>query len=203
MQDSKIRVDYPSGDTFEVDRHEILRLDARKVEIPTVTRATGAELMRAMELGYSIAGKLLATVTLEASRMEEALAQRAAVVILDEVPRILQEKGLATPRTPNGSEDQRSRILTLDKTHSQLKDCVAQLEAIKALLKIDLQAFAMAFSAIKKTVETQFLGGSLSAGQSDSSQYISRGSSPTPARRDYQDVELSTDIGVPIGTARI
>lgn len=201
MEGSKIRVVYPSGDYYEVDRHEILRLDARKVEIPTVTRATGAELMRAMELGYSTAGKLLAAVTLETARMEEALARRAAVVVIDEVPRILKEKGLATARTPNGSEDQRSRILTLDKEHSELKDCVAQLEAIKALLKIDLQAFAMAFSAIKKTVETQFLGGALSAGQSDSSQYISRGASPAPVQG-FKDDGPDEDVGVLIGTAR-
>lgn len=198
MTSPVFRVPYPNGSTFEVDMDPIYRLDARKVEIPTVTKTTGAELMRAMEAGHGIAGKLLATVGLEAARMQEAINKRSAVVVLDEVPAMLKAKGLATARSPGGSEDQRTHALNLDETLSALKDAMAQLEALKALLKTHVQGFIMAFSAIKRVLDTQYvgIGNRMAAGDIDSNQFVSR------SVTNYQDDKLSQEAGIPIGTPR-
>lgn len=202
MQPAKYRVEYPNGSTYEVDVSEVMRLDARKVEIPSANKATGPELMRSMELGHGIAGALLATVGLEYDRIQEAIARRAAEVTLDLVPQILKEKGLATEKNISGTVDQRNHILTLDKTYGALKDVLAQLDAIKALLRIHVQGFVMAFSAVKRTMDSQVLSGNgLPPGATDSNAFINRGTYDKPSGGNL-DAKTSEDIGLPIGNAR-
>lgn len=202
MEGSKHRVEYPNGSTFEVDMDKILRLDARKVEIPIVSKVTGGELMRAMEEGHGIAGRLLASVALEAARIQDAINKRAAVIVLDEIPALLKAKGLATARSPGGSEDQREHALNADDQLGALKECLAQLESIKAILKIHVQGFIMAFSAVKRVMDSQmgYMGNHTGTGATDSSAFISRGSG-VPAGG-YQQQDLSEELGLPIGNAR-
>lgn len=207
MEGSKHRVEYPNGTTYEVDMDKILRLDARKVEIPVVSKVTGGELMRAMEEGHGIAGRLLASVALEAARIQDAINKRAAVLVLDEIPALLKAKGLATARSPGGGVDQREHALNADDELCKLKEVANQLAAIKALLKIEVDGFVMAFSAVKRVMDSQngFMSNHNGIGSTDSSSFISRGGGQPAASHlngGFKQTEMSEEIGLPIGEAR-
>jgi hypothetical protein len=151
---SKGRVSLQVGaTTLEIDMSKLYELDARKVQIGAANPATAPELMRAMEEGFSLSGQLHAMVIAKITEAENAVLQRRAEVILDIVPEVLKAKGLASARSPGGSEDHREAVLSLDREYQARREIVAALESIKELLKIHMRGFEMAYGAVKRVVE--------------------------------------------------
>ncbi len=199
------KIDYPNGTSFSIDMDKISFLEARKNEIPNVTKTTAAELMRAMEEGYSIAGKIQSMVLLELNRATGAKERRAAEVMLDIAPQILREKGLTKPGSPGGNENQRAAVLAKDDIHNQMKDIVDQLDAFCVLMKIRMRGFEMAFSSVKRAVDTQFQLPTLRPGTADANDFVRREIvNVTPQQ--YQlprqtTAKPSNDYGIEIGDA--
>lgn len=155
------------GGLFSLELTEVHKLEARKVETACVTKSKAPELMHAMEQGYSIVStKLLPVVAYELSQARQAADERKAVVMLDEAPRILQEKGLATSRNPSGSEGQRESVLAMDEEYKLLQDKVEMLKATFELLKGKLRGFEMSFSTVKKVFDSLNQYGSMPRGGS-------------------------------------
>jgi hypothetical protein len=149
--------------SFVLDLSEVHRLEARKVEVASVTKFKAPELMQQMERGYYVVStKLMPLVAFQLSQAEQALDARKAVVMLDEAPRILREKGLVTSRNPSGSADQRESVLALDKEYAQLKNTAEMIKAVYELLKGKRHGFEMSFRAIQKSFDSlnQFTRGS-------------------------------------------
>jgi hypothetical protein len=140
----------PGSGMLELDLTEVVKLESRKDEVASVTKTKSAELLRAMEKGYSALSRYLPKVQLELTRAKSAADERKAVVLLDEVPEILKAKGLARASQPGGSVDQREAILALDKEHQALRETVAQLDALYELLRGKQKGFEMAYHSIKK-----------------------------------------------------
>lgn len=178
MASATYRIEYPNGTFFEVDLGPILELDARKQEIAGVSRVTGPELMRAMEDGFTTAGKLHASALLEQTKVQGMLDRRRAEVSLDIAPEVLKQKGLLTSRAPAGTEEQRESILALDVPMNKLKESMAHLEAVTNLLKVHMRGFEMAFTAVKKAIDHQMQQGMFTPEQTET--LIRRGSTGQP-----------------------
>ncbi len=144
----------PGEQPLRLDIAEILSLEARKEEAATVSKVKAPELMAAMERGYSCASRLLTMVTWEVKKAESAVLKRRSIVVLEIAPQYLQERGLVTGRSPGGSEDQRTSVLSTDAEFVALSDNVDQLKAVQEFLKIKVRGFEMTFSAIKKVYDT-------------------------------------------------
>ena len=144
----------PGAGHLELDLTEVRQLEARKDEVGSVNKAKAQELLRAMEKGYSAIANMLPMVSLELNRAEQAADERKAVVMLDEAPRILAEKGLIRPSNPSGSADQRENILALDSEHKKLRENVDLLKATQELLKGKMRGFEMSFQSVKKVFDT-------------------------------------------------
>lgn len=199
---STYRIAYPTGAFFEVDLGPILELDARKSEIAGVSKVTGPELMRAMEDGFTTAGKLHASALLEQTKIQGMIDRRRAMVSLDIAPEVLKQKGLLTARAPAGTEEQRESILALDEPMNQLKESLAHLEAVTNLLKVHMRGFEMAFTAVKKAIDNLMQNGMFTPEQAES--LIKRGTvTPAPAVRGANEREVAGFIGRPINQAQV
>jgi hypothetical protein len=153
----------PNSGVMELDLSEVNKLESRKGETASVTKTKAPELMHAMERGYSlIAARLLPQVQWELTKAKEAADQRKAVVMLDEAPRILKEKGLSTSRNPAGSADQRENILALDTEYQKLRNTVDMLDAVYELLKGKMRGFEMSYQSVKRVFDSLNSYGALS-----------------------------------------
>lgn len=144
----------PTADPMFVEMGEVQRLEDRKNEVAFVTKETAPELLETFNNGYCIVTKLMAQVAYEYTKAMEYANRRKSIVILDEAPRILQEKNLTTSRSPGGSEDLRNAVLNMDEEYLKHQDRANQLEAIYDYLKSKAKGFEMAYQAAKKIYET-------------------------------------------------
>ena len=152
-------------DYLYINMTEIYTIEARKIEVACVTKTKAPELMQIFERGYSEVSRILPRVAYELSVAEDERNKRAAVVHLDEAPRILKEKGLANSRNPAGSADLREAVLNQDQEYLRLKDRVEQIKAVYEFLKLRLKGFEMAFSSVKKIYDSLSQYGQLNKAQ--------------------------------------
>jgi len=87
-------------------------------------------LLTSLLQGLTELNKAMSTISLEIVNAEHKANRRKANLILDEMPRILIEKGIKS------SEDVRNAILSLDHEYSQLCEQKDMLEAIFENLKV-------------------------------------------------------------------
>jgi hypothetical protein len=153
--------------------------ELRIKEVATVNEHKAPELLATFNITWLEIDSHIKQATLLLHEAKKAANQRQSIVILDEVPKILVEKKLATARSPGGSEDQRNAILNLDKDYINLTDKVAQIECIVELLEGKKKAIEMAYTSVKK-----ILGGepSLEVEHARSEQEPERGPQPRAKR---------------------
>ena len=126
-----VRRDEP---TFEVDLTVIHRAEARREELVTAAGRGLLELANAFDDGYDAACKLHSRVIYELEMATIASRKRRAVMLRDEVPQRIRERGLSTSRSPVGAEDIRENIYYEDDEFVKLEEYRAALECIKELL---------------------------------------------------------------------
>lgn len=144
----------PGGQPIQIDLTEIVALEARKNEVASVTKAKAAELMSAMERGYSAAARVLTNIAWEVKKAEDSVEKRKSIVVLEVAPQYLQSRGLVTGRSPGGSEDQRTSVLATDNEYMALRENVDRLKAVQEYFRVKVKGFEMAFSAIKKVYDS-------------------------------------------------
>jgi hypothetical protein len=181
----------PGAGLMILDLAEVRQLEARKEEVVSVTKAKAPELMRAMEKGYTaLVTQYLPMVGFELSQAEQATEERKAVVMLDEAPRILSEKGLTKPSNPSGTADQRENVLALDKEYKALRNTVEMLKAVEALLKGKAKGFEMSYQSVKKVYDNL-----------DNFGVVRNFHTPIPDSADVGD-EITSTGALKIGTPR-
>lgn len=148
----------PNGTEFSVDMTELRRLEGRQSLAAGVGRMEALALMSDMKDGYEIAGTLKATLGLELDRAKSAANMRRAIVYLDVVPDVLRAKGVASARSPGGSEEQREAVLALDKESAQLQDYTAQIQSARELMAVKMEGFRMTYSTVKRNFDDQLPG---------------------------------------------
>lgn len=126
-----VRQDEP---TFEIDLIRVHQAEARREEIVSAHGRALLELANAFDDGYDSACKLHSQVIYESEMATIASRKRRAVLLRDEFPRIIRERGLGSTKSPVGAADIRDTLLYEDDEFLRLENYRAALEAIKELL---------------------------------------------------------------------
>jgi hypothetical protein len=143
-------VPVPGAAPLALPLKEIFHAEERVKEVAFVNAHKAPELLACFNIAYLDINDHLSRLELALHMVQKAAKERAAIVILDEVPRILKEKGISTARSPGGSEDQREAILAQDAVYSACVDRVEQVKAMLTLMKGKKEAIVMAYNSVKK-----------------------------------------------------
>lgn len=152
-EDGVFQIEIPDSPPLILDLREIYALEARKGEIVSVSKVNGGSLLRAMEDGYQQSGTMLAMVSFKLTEVELAIKRRKAFIKLDIVPQVLQEKGLATARSPGGAKDLREDIMATDMQLQALENAEARLTSMKEILRVKVNGFQMTYSGVKRVID--------------------------------------------------
>lgn len=154
MEERKHIITVPRGlkelRPVEIDLDQILRAEARIRDIASVTKEKSQELMAVFNVGYVECGRHVAVLS-----GEEVLAKRHAdrvrsVVILERVPKVLAERGLASAKNPAGSEDLRKAVLDGDMEYGEAVARVDEISRYVEFMKSKQKGLEMAYHAIRK-----------------------------------------------------
>lgn len=170
-----IMVPRPDGTSVALDMGEIYQAEARVKEVAIVNAHKAPELLAVFNMAFLTLNDHLRKLEMCLNEADKKARQIRSVIILDKVPEILKAKGLASARSPGGSEDQRQAVLDADADYTAARDRVELIRCMIELLKGKRQAFEMAYTSIKKLLsEGPSAGGlgmnrSLSAGETPAS----------------------------------
>ena len=140
----------PSKAVFVLEATDMQTAEARLFEVATVTPHKANELLALFNNAFLIAGKGLVQARYQHVKAEQAVSKRRAVIVTDILPTKLQEKGLATARSPLGSEDIRAAFIEQDEDFIALTNRKDQIRAVVELLDLKKKAFENAYSSVKK-----------------------------------------------------
>lgn len=129
---------------------EVYRAEGRIKEVAYVNAHKAPELLAAFNIAYLDINDHLTKLELALNEAQKVANKRRSIVILDEVPKILALKGLASTRSPGGSEDQRNAILDQDELYLTALERVQIVKAMQSLLEGKQKAIEMAFTSVKK-----------------------------------------------------
>jgi hypothetical protein len=131
--------------------------ERRIPEIALVTPMKAPELLALFNEAYLCVGRYYAELELELDRAYTRAEKRKAIIILDEVPAYVQQKGLASARSPMGSEDIRSACVARDDKYFNIQDKISNIKATRELMAIKMKGIEMAYNSVKKILgERQF-----------------------------------------------
>src|ERR1035437_102311 len=164
----------------------ISQAEHRVDEIVTCNEHKGPELMAFFNKAYIDATDYSNKLAAEIIRAQKLADKRKSVVILDEVPRILKEKGLVPEGSSriSGTVSQQEAILTQDPQYQEAVDLVDCLEHYKDLMDRKMDTIEKAYLGVRK-----ILGG-------DRMQYVQRNvSSGAPGQ---EEVEVHSYVNTSI-----
>jgi hypothetical protein len=137
---------------LQIDLTNVYKAESRIPEVAFVTPQKAPELLATFIDAYQSLSKHLVAVDFERSQAERAAGKVRASILLDKLAGILQEKGLATSRSPMGSEDVRQAILDSDPEYTAALDKIDALSAAVELIKGKVKSIEMAYTSVKKII---------------------------------------------------
>jgi hypothetical protein len=120
--------------TFEIDLTTIHLAESRREELVAAGGRGLVELANAFDDGYDAACKLQSRVSYESEMATIASRKRRAVLMRDEFPTLIKDRGLGSSKSPLGAADIRDALLYEDNEFVALEQYRAALDAIKELL---------------------------------------------------------------------
>lgn len=142
----------PGAKTIVVDLKEISKIEARIQEIQVFTKEKAPELLSQFTIAWKDLHQNVVLLTKELNDAERHANRIKGRIILDEMPKELERRGLLATRSPSGNDDQRKAMLSQSDEYEEALDRVAYIEAVIELLKGKLIAFDMAYTSIKKLI---------------------------------------------------
>ena len=142
-----------TGKPLVLELRSVYEIEARIHEVAGLTRGKAPELMSTFNKTYGKLHDLVFDLNLEKILAERKLSEIKSVVILDQVPQILKERGLANNRSPLGSEDLREAILAQNSDYQNTLVIVKQIECAIELLNGKMRSIQMAYQSVKKVYE--------------------------------------------------
>ncbi len=139
----------PSADLdrdLEINMSEITYAEGRFDEIAIVNTHKAPELMSCFVKAYSWCVEHVTNISAEAVKAETAANFRKAEIILEEMPGILKEKGIAG----KSNEDYRNAIIAMDKKHIALMERLNHIEMYREMFKGKLNSLDRAYMAVRK-----------------------------------------------------
>lgn len=142
----------PADGYLTWDVSGIHQAEQRTEEVSTVTRDKAPELLATFNKAYADASEIRTRLEYELDVVKNEIERLRASIILDRVPTILREKGLASAKSPAGSEDLRTAIINSDPDYRELVDRRGMLECVIALVKVKADKIQRAYSSVSKLV---------------------------------------------------
>jgi hypothetical protein len=146
------------------DMREIFRAESRLIELNAVTRVKAGELLHTFITAWRDTKRLVARTRRQLVAAKRNVKEARATVIVDKLQEILKEKGLATPKSPSGSEDLRSSIVEKDPDYKAANAIQEEIEAALEWLEIQAETFKMAYFSVNKLIDPREAGASTSGG---------------------------------------
>lgn len=140
---------------MEFDLKEILQAEKRKQEAAYVNRDTAQELMHTFNEAYCSVFKIITKISLEYQKAQQEINKRKAIVLLDIAPEELKRRNLVTAKSPGGSEDLRTAVLSLDDKYNALLDRADAIKAFLNFMKIKAKGFEMSYQSVKKVYDSR------------------------------------------------
>lgn len=135
-----------------LDMTNCYKAEGRIQEVAFVTPHKAPELLAVFNETFLELTRYLSQLDYELNVAERAANKVRAIILLDKVPEILKERGLATAKSPLGSEDIRTAILDTDQEYQEALERCDKIRAISKLLQGKLKAIEMAYTSVKKII---------------------------------------------------
>jgi hypothetical protein len=133
-----------------IDLTHVYEIENRIEEVAFVTTAKAPELMARFNEAYLYVHKHISLLEYELNRAEREANKVRAIILLDKVSVILEQKGLLSGKSRAGSEDLRTAILDQDEEYQDALDQTQKIKCVIELLKGKLKGFEMAYTSTKK-----------------------------------------------------
>lgn len=140
----------PNLSPLSLDVGEINEVESRIQEIAFVTPVKAPELLSVFNKAYGDLVQMISGVQFQFELAKQHMNKVRAIVLLDKVPQILKDRGLASAKSPMGSEDLRQAILDTDQEYIDAQQNVFQIKCILMLLEGKQQTIDKAYTAVKK-----------------------------------------------------
>jgi len=135
---------------LDLNMTEIAYAEGRLDEIAIVNTHKAPELMSCFIKGYTWCKEHITNLTAELVKAETAANFRKAEIILEEVPRILTEKGI----TGKSNADYRDAVIAMDKKHIELMERANHIGMYVEMFKGKLESLDRAYMAVRKILGT-------------------------------------------------
>ena len=135
-------------DPLTLDMTDLRQAEGRLGEVAFTNAARAPELLTAFNQAWLSTSRYLNLLEYEQDIADRRLAEIRAIVIIDKLPALLAEKGLATARSPLGSEDIRQAFLDRDPDYKRMQELIVVLRSYVSLLGTLKKAFENGLRAL-------------------------------------------------------
>ena len=186
-----------NGSSLAVNLRTLIEAEHRCDEVESVTPSKAPELLSFLNRACRETHQLALMVLKEKQRGERDAKRIRGRLILDEIPTLLKEKGLASARSPAGNEDLREAVLDTNEEYLAAQETVQYLDSVYELINGKLQSFSRAFYAVKGVIGNNHHTGynRFSAGADDTQE--SGMEAPSSSWRDVPESRRATPAGPP------
>lgn len=139
-------------DPLVLDMDDIRKAEIRLPEVALTNSLRAPELLATFNASYLVAARYANQLEYELGAAQRRLAETRAIFLIDKLPGLLAEKGLATARSPLGSEDIRQAFLDRDPEYKQVQEVIATIETYKSMMDIYRRGFENAYNSVKKLI---------------------------------------------------
>jgi hypothetical protein len=140
------------GEFVEYDTELSNNALGRIQEVAFTNSSKAPELLATFNNAYLETARIVAMVQYEYNRAVRARENARAVFMVDKLPSVVASKGLATSKSPMGTEDIRSSLLRMDDDFLGAEVVVDELKAVTALFEANAKALEMAYTSVKKII---------------------------------------------------
>lgn len=155
--DPKYALRFPAGDGVSqdviYDLRPLANAKARLVDLQAVTKLKAGELLHTFIRAWSDTAQLQKQAERHLMRAKRRVKEVRAIVVLDRGPEELKKRGLATTRSPGGSEDLRDSVVSMDPDYQLACERLEQIQAVVGLLEIETETFKMAYFSVSKLID--------------------------------------------------
>jgi hypothetical protein len=144
----------PGLQPLQLNMQSVNSAEERIGEIAYMTAQKAPELLSVFNRAFLDLTRMLAWLDMEASSAARHVNLRKSELLLDEAPRILLEKGMAT------SKDLRDAIVDKDARYQELLERQSTIKAYRTLLDGKKEGIEMAYTSVKKILGERPMGGS-------------------------------------------
>lgn len=132
------------------DMTGIRQAEGRLQEVAFTNNNRAPELLALFNGAFLITSRYINLLEYELDVVEQRLAEARAIFLIDKLPGLLAEKGLATARSPLGSEDIRQAFLDREPEFKALNEMAITYKCYIGLWETQQIGFENAYNSVKK-----------------------------------------------------